>query len=157
LSPDRCPNALKPSSRSHRADRSGSDLAHFRPGVLSVGQLGLYRLPGTAGPGQPRHVRLEPITSSKIFDDRHFFDGGTLELAHSLDGAYCGTITGFGRGDAIILDDVAFSRGEYAIWCNGKLTIYECGVALETIAISGNYERNSFAVIDAGGKAEVAF
>ena len=89
--------------------------------------------------------------------DVAFSGNGTLELARSLGGAYCGTITGFGPDDAIILDDVAFSKGEYAIWCNGKLTIYECGAALETIAISGNYERNSFAVIDEGGKAEVVF
>ena len=86
-----------------------------------------------------------------------FSGTGTLELAHSLGGAYGGTITGFGSGDAIILDDIAFSKGEYAIWCDGKLTIYECGIALETIAISGNYGRNSFAVIDDGGKAEVVF
>ena len=26
------------------------------------------------GQGQPPHVRLEPITNSKVFDDRHFFD-----------------------------------------------------------------------------------
>jgi len=26
------------------------------------------------GPGLPPHVRLEPITNSKVFDDRHFFD-----------------------------------------------------------------------------------
>ncbi|HLZ07432.1 MAG TPA: FecR family protein, partial [Chloroflexota bacterium] len=26
------------------------------------------------GPGSPPHVRLEPITNSKIFDDRHFYD-----------------------------------------------------------------------------------
>jgi hypothetical protein len=89
--------------------------------------------------------------------DVAFSGTGTLELAHSLGGAYGGTITGFGSGDAIILDDIAFSKGEYAIWCDGKLTIYECGIALETIAISGNYGRNSFAVIDDGGKAEVVF
>jgi hypothetical protein len=26
------------------------------------------------GPGSPPHVRLEPITNSKVFDDRHFYD-----------------------------------------------------------------------------------
>ena len=26
------------------------------------------------GPGQPPHVRLEPITSTQLFNDRHFFD-----------------------------------------------------------------------------------
>ena len=97
------------------------------------------------------------VFAGAFSQDVAFSGTGTLELAHSLGGAYGGIITGFGAGDAIILDDVAFSKGEYAIWCNGKLTIYDCGAALETIALSGNYERNSFAVIDDGGKAEVAF
>jgi hypothetical protein len=82
---------------------------------------------------------------------------GTLELAHSLGGAFAGTVAGFGAGDAIVLDDLAFAKGEYAVWCNGTLTIYDCGVALETIAVSGSYGKNSFAIVDDGGKAEVVF
>jgi hypothetical protein len=81
---------------------------------------------------------------------------GTLELAHSLGGAYCATITGFGGGDALILDDLAFSQCEYAIWCNNILTIYD-GETIETIKLAGNYGRDSFAVVDDGGKTEVVF
>ena len=61
-----------------------------------------------------------------------------------------------GADDAIILDDVAFSKGEYAVWCNGNLTIYECGETIETIR-SWELCKNSFAVIDDGGKTEVVF
>ena len=57
--------------------------------------------------------------------DVAFSGPGTLELAHSLRGAYCGTITGFGGGDALVLDDLAFSQCEYAVWCNNILTIYD--------------------------------
>ena len=86
-----------------------------------------------------------------------FSGAGTLELAHSLGGAFGGTVTGFRPGDAIILDDLAFAKGEYAIWCNGILTIYECGKIEETLKITGDYNAHSFAIIDDGGKAEVVF
>ncbi len=86
-----------------------------------------------------------------------FSAAGALELAHSLGGAFGGTIENFGAGDAIILDDLAFSKGEYAIWCKGILTIYECGKIEDTIKISGDYNANSFAIIDDGGKTEVVF
>ena len=88
--------------------------------------------------------------------DVAFSGPGTLELAHSLGGAYCGTITGFGGGDALILDDLAFSQCEYAVWCNNILTIYD-GETIETIKLVGNYSKNSFAVVDDGGKTEVVF
>jgi hypothetical protein len=88
--------------------------------------------------------------------DVAFSGPGTLELAHSLGGAYCATITGFGGGDAIILDDLAFSQCEYAVWCNNILTIYDGGT-IETIKLVGNYSRDSFAVVDDGGKTEVDF
>ena len=86
-----------------------------------------------------------------------FSAAGALELAHSLGGVFGGTIENFGAGDAIILDDLAFSKGEYAIWCKGILTIYECGKIEDTIKISGDYNANSFAIIDDGGKTEVVF
>jgi hypothetical protein len=86
-----------------------------------------------------------------------FSGAGTLELGHSLGGAFAGTVTGFGAGDAIVLDDVSFAKGEYAVWSNGTLTIYDCGTVLETIAVSGSYGKNSFAIVDDGGKAEVVF
>ena len=106
----------------------------------------MSRFPAAVQPLLPRlSIRMSP------------FPGMARSSSRALRRSYCGTITGFGPDDAIILDDVAFSKGEYAIWCNGKFTIYECGAALETIAISGNYERNSFAVTDEGGKAEVVF
>ena len=39
------------------------------------------------GRGQPPHVRLEPITNSKVFENRHFFDdlGKILELYNNAD------------------------------------------------------------------------
>jgi hypothetical protein len=85
-----------------------------------------------------------------------FSGAGTLELGHSLGGAYCGTITGFGVGDALVLDDLAYSSCEYAVWCNGVLTIYD-GRTVETIKMAGDYSHDSFAVVDDGGKAEVVF
>ena len=88
--------------------------------------------------------------------DVAFSGPGTLELAHSLGGAYCSTITGFGGGDALILDDLAFSQCEYAVWCNNILTIYD-GETIETIKLVGDYSKNSFAVVDDGGKTEVVF
>jgi hypothetical protein len=86
-----------------------------------------------------------------------FSGAGTLELAHSR--SFAGTVTGFGAGDAIVLDDVKFAKGEYAVWCDGMLTIYNyCGTVLETIAVAGTgYGKNSFAIVDDGGKAEVVF
>ena len=88
--------------------------------------------------------------------DVAFSGPGTLELAQSLGGAYCSTITGFGGGDALILDDLAFSQCEYAVWCNNILTIYD-GETIETIKLVGDYSKNSFAVVDGGGKTEVVF
>jgi FecR protein len=85
-----------------------------------------------------------------------FSGAGTLELAHSLGGAYCGTITGFGAGDALVLDDLAYSSCEYAVWCNGVLTIYD-GRTVETIKMAGDFSHDSFAIVDDGGKAEVVF
>jgi FecR protein len=88
--------------------------------------------------------------------DVAFSGTGTLELAHSLGGTYGGTITGFGGGDVLILDDLAFSQGEYAVWCNNVLTIYD-GETVEKIKLVGNYSKNSFAIVDDGGKTEVVF
>ena len=48
------------------------------------------------------------VFAGAFSQDVAFSGPGTLELAHSLGGAYCGTITGFGGGDALILDDLAF-------------------------------------------------
>ena len=88
--------------------------------------------------------------------DVAFSGPGTLELAYSLGGAYCGTITGFDGGDTLILDDLGFSQCEYAVWCNNILTIYD-GETIETIKLVGNYSKNSFAIVDDGGKTEVVF
>jgi hypothetical protein len=40
------------------------------------------------GPGSPPHVRLEPITNSKVFDDRHFYDN----LGQILNAYQTGTV-----------------------------------------------------------------
>jgi hypothetical protein len=40
------------------------------------------------GPGSPPHVRLEPITNSKVFDDRHFYD----DLGQILNAYQTGTV-----------------------------------------------------------------
>ena len=96
------------------------------------------------------------VFAGTFSQDVAFSGTGTLELAHSLHGAYCGAITGFGDGDALILDDLAFSQCEYAVWCNNILTIYN-GETIETIKVVGDYSKDSFAVVDDGGKTEVAF
>src|SRR5262249_37948514 len=41
------------------------------------------------GPGKPPHVRLEPITNSKVFDDRHFYD----DLGHILNSYQTGEVS----------------------------------------------------------------
>ncbi len=41
------------------------------------------------GPGQPPHVRLEPITNSKVFDDRHFYE----DLGHILNSYQTGEVS----------------------------------------------------------------
>jgi len=41
------------------------------------------------GPGKPPHVRLEPITNSKVFDDRHFYD----DLGHILSAYQTGEVS----------------------------------------------------------------
>jgi hypothetical protein len=96
------------------------------------------------------------VFAGTFSQDVAFSGPGTLELAHSLGGIYCGTITGFDGGDALILDDLAFSQCEYAVWCNNILTIYD-GETIETIKLVGNYSKNSFAIVDDGGKTEVVF
>ena len=78
---------------------------------------------------------------------------GTLQLDYSQ--FYDGTITGFGTGDALVLTNLAHSANEYAIWNNGVLTIYEGVTPEETIAISGDYAPNNFAVINDDGNTEV--
>jgi hypothetical protein len=97
------------------------------------------------------------VFAGAFTEDAMFAGSGTLELAHSVDGAYGGTVRGFGGGDGLILDDVAFDThgGEYAVWCNGVLSIFDNGVLEDKINISGHYSSNSFAVIDDGGKTEV--
>jgi FecR protein len=96
------------------------------------------------------------VFAGAFSQDVAFSGAGTLELAYSLRGAYCGTITGFGAGDTLILADLAFSQCEYAVWCNNILTIYD-GETTETIKLVGNYSKNSFAIVDDGGKTEVVF
>jgi hypothetical protein len=96
------------------------------------------------------------VFAGAFSQDVAFSGTGTLELAHSLHGAYCGAITGFCGGDALILDDLAFSQCEYAVWCNNILTIYD-GETIETIKLVGDYSKDSFAVVDDGGKTEVVF
>jgi FecR protein len=97
------------------------------------------------------------VFAGAFHEDVAFAGTGTLELAHSVDGAYGGTITGFGGGDKLILDDVAFDTtgNEYAVWCNGVLSIYDNGTLQDQINVIGNYSKNSFAVVDDGGKIEV--
>jgi FecR protein len=87
-----------------------------------------------------------------FYQDVAFAGAGTVEF----DGAYGGTISGFGAGDTLILEDLAFSQCEYAVWCNNILTIYD-GETVETIKLVGNYSKNSFAIVDDGGKTEVVF
>ena len=96
------------------------------------------------------------VFAGAFSQDVAFSGPGTLELAHTLGGAYCSTITGFGGGDALILDDLAFSQCEYAVWCNNILTIYD-GETIETIKLVGNYSKSSFAIVNDGGKTEVVF
>jgi hypothetical protein len=92
--------------------------------------------------------------------------GGTLVLDHQNQATdsnfatahYTGTVSGFVAGDGIVLTDLVWTNTETASWSGGILTISDGGVTEATIAISGNYNANSFQVADdlgAGGKAEV--
>ncbi len=84
-----------------------------------------------------------------------FAGSGTLELAHTLGGAYGGTIGGFQTGDGIELTDLIYSSNESAVWNSGILTIYDGSILEETIHVSGVFSANSFAIANDGGNAEV--
>ena len=95
-----------------------------------------------------------------------FLGAGTLELGDSLaDGGYAGLIRGFGSGDSVDLNDVAYSSGEYAVWtqvtcgadAGGTLQIFKTcdseGVLEETLNVVGTYTQNEFYLADDGTAA----
>ena len=105
------------------------------------------------GSGTPS---LQGGSSIQSLDLNDTFSGaGTLQLDHSQ--FYDGTITGFSKGDVLDLINLAYSANEYAIWNDGTLTIYNGQTPEETIAMTGDYAPNNFAVIDDAGATEVAF
>ena len=120
-------------------------------GILDV-------LDNVAGTGSVQVSNAGDAIFAATFNQNIAYVGtGTVELAHSIDGAYSHTITGFAGGDALILDDVAFDTGggESAVWSNGVLTILDNGTPEDQINISGHYSSNSFAVVDHNGVTEV--
>ena len=83
-----------------------------------------------------------------------FTGPGTLELDHSQ--SFSGTVTGFGAGDAIDLNDLAYSANETVTWTqgggSGTLTVNDNG-ATENITLNGNYTQGEFALTNNGTAA----
>jgi hypothetical protein len=91
------------------------------------------------------------------FDQNVTFTGpGTFELDHSQ--GYGGTVSGFGTGDVIDLNDLAYSANETLTWAQasgrGILTINDNGT-IENIALNGDYTQSEFALTNdsSGGTA----
>jgi hypothetical protein len=81
------------------------------------------------------------------FDQNVMFTGpGVLELEHSQ--SYGGTVSGFGLGDAIDLNDLAYSANESLTWTqdgdDGVLTVDDNG-GTEHITLDGDYSFGEFA------------
>jgi hypothetical protein len=95
--------------------------------------------------------------------DVTFQGAGTLALDDSLAcGGYAGLITGFAARDAVDLNDVAYSSGEYAVWTQvttgsgaaGTLQLYNSDQVLqETLNFAGSYTQSQFALSDDGTAA----
>ena len=83
-----------------------------------------------------------------------FTGPGTLELDHSQ--SFSGTVTGFGAGDAIDLNDLAYSANETVTWTqgggSGTLTVNDNGTT-ENITLNGNYTQGEFALTNNGTAA----
>jgi len=82
------------------------------------------------------------------FDQNVGFSGsGTLELDQSH--SYGGTVSGFGVGDVIDLNDLTYSANETLTWTQGSgggvLTIADNG-ATENVTLEGNYTQGEFAL-----------
>jgi len=82
------------------------------------------------------------------FDQNVMFTGaGMLELDHSQ--SYGGTVSGFGIGDVLDLNDLAYSANETLTWTqasgSGILTIEDNGTT-ENITLDGNYTQGEFAL-----------
>jgi hypothetical protein len=82
------------------------------------------------------------------FDQNITFTGpGVLELEHSQ--TYGATVSGFGLGDAIDLNDLAYSANESLTWTQdddaGVLTVEDNGTT-EHIALDGDYSSSEFAL-----------
>ena len=82
------------------------------------------------------------------FDQNVTFTGpGVLELEHSQN--YGGTVSGFATGDAIDLNDLAYSADESLTWTQGSddgvLTVDDNGTT-ENIRLDGNYIQSEFAI-----------
>jgi len=80
------------------------------------------------------------------FDQNVTFTGlGVLELDHPQN--YGGTVSGFGVGDVIDLNDLAYSANDTVSWTQGDgsgvLTIDDNGTA-ENITLEGNYTQGEF-------------
>ena len=84
-----------------------------------------------------------------------FLGVGMLQLAHSANDT-SGTISGFGLGDALDLQDLSYEPGEYTAWSQstGTLLIYYSGSSTpaETLNIAGTYTTANFSLTgDASG------
>ena len=92
-----------------------------------------------------------------VFDQNVTFTGaGTFELDHSQ--GHSGTVGGFGTGDVIDLNDLAYSGNETVTWTQGSgsgiLTINDNGT-IENLTLNGNYTQGEFALTSnaSGGTA----
>ena len=82
------------------------------------------------------------------FDQNVTFTGpGVLELEHSQN--YGGTVSGLATGDAIDLNDLAYSANESLTWTQGSddgvLTVDDNGTT-EHVRLDGNYIQSEFAL-----------
>ncbi len=80
--------------------------------------------------------------------------GSTITLAGSndtlnLDCSFSGTVAGWSKGDAINLNDLAYSSSETAVWNSAEDTLtISNGTQTEIIRLEGNYTQNDFALAE---------
>jgi len=87
----------------------------------------------------------------------YFCGAGTFALDPEFNPTPVATIFGFGVGDTIDLTNFQFSRHETVRYCDGILTITDCGQS-ESFALEGCYSPRDFVLLsDPWGGTEVVF
>jgi Legume lectin domain/FecR protein len=81
--------------------------------------------------------------------------GGTFEV--DPEAGSVATVTGFGVGDTIDLTNFKFSPHETVHYCDGVLTVTDCGSS-ESFTLVGSYSANDFVLLsDPWGGTEIVF